>query len=79
MPDNPHGADIYQMVPHDNLSVSEVLEFASRTSEDLTDVIVVGYDSEDGRVVIRSSRMTRAEALFLLEHAKLHAMGRLNQ
>ena len=35
---------------------------------DLSDVLVVGY--EDEQLVVRSSRMTCAEALFLLEKAK---------
>lgn len=39
----------------------------------LTDVMIVGYDQQGG-VVIRSSHMTCAEALFLLEKAKQWAL-----
>lgn len=35
----------------------------------LTDVMVLGYD-EDGDLFVRSSKMTRAEGLFMAEKAK---------
>ena len=35
----------------------------------LTDALVVGYDAE-GALCIRSSQMTRAEALFMAEQAR---------
>jgi hypothetical protein len=40
----------------------------SALSDDLTDVLVIGYDA-DGCLVIRSSRMTCAEAAFLANNA----------
>ena len=43
------------------------LEF-TRT-DNITDVLVIGYDN-DGVMIIRSSRMSRADALFMLEKAK---------
>lgn len=46
----------------------------SAQSLDLTDALVVGYD-KDGILCIRSSRMTCAEAVFLLEKAKHWAMS----
>lgn len=46
---------------------------ASAAALDLTDVLVVGY--LDGQLVVRSSRMTCAEALFLLEKAKAWALS----
>ena len=39
----------------------------------LQDVLIVGFDA-DGCLLVRSSRMTRADALFLLEKAKLWAL-----
>lgn len=42
-------------------------------SENLTDVIVIGY-SPEGTLTIRSSRMSRAEALWLAERARLWAL-----
>lgn len=41
--------------------------------DNLSDVLVIGYDA-DGVLLVRSSRMTRAEALFILEQAKSWAM-----
>lgn len=46
---------------------------ASAAKMDLSDVLIVGY--ENGTLVVRSSHMTRAEALFLLEKAKDWAMN----
>jgi hypothetical protein len=40
--------------------------------EALTDVIAIGY--KDGNLVIRSSRLTRSEVVFMLEKAKEWAM-----
>ncbi len=48
------------------------LEF-TRTGN-MQDVLVVGYDG-DGRLVVRSSRMDRKEALWLSEQARRHALG----
>jgi hypothetical protein len=39
----------------------------------LTDVLVLGYDAE-GVLTIRSSRMTRAEAVFMAKKAEQWAM-----
>lgn len=38
------------------------------------DVLIVGYD-EDGSLMIRSSRMSRMDALWLAELLKRHALG----
>jgi hypothetical protein len=36
----------------------------SALNDDLDDVLIAGYD-KDGDLIVRSSRLTRAEALFL--------------
>lgn len=46
----------------------------SVSEEDFKEAIVVGYDA-DGDLVIRSSKMSRRDALFLLEQAKMHTLG----
>lgn len=48
-----------------------VLDFAR--NDNLTDVLVIGYDAE-GVLLVRSSRMTRAEGLFMAEKARLWAL-----
>ncbi|MES3011979.1 MAG: hypothetical protein V4738_14415 [Pseudomonadota bacterium] len=55
-----------------NFNVEQAL--ASAMALDLSDVLVVGYD-EAGCLVVRSSRMTCAEAAFLLEKGKAWAMS----
>lgn len=47
------------------------LEFCR--ADNLQDVLVIGYDA-DGDLVVRSSRMTRAEAVFMVEKAREWAM-----
>jgi hypothetical protein len=48
-------------------ALRSALEFCR--NENLTDVLIVGYDA-DGGLITRSSKITRAEGLFLLEKAK---------
>lgn len=45
----------------------------SALSLDMQDVLIIGYD-QDGELVIRSSRMNRMDALWLLEKAKSWAL-----
>ena len=47
---------------------------ASAAAEELTDVLVVGYDT-DGDLFVRSSRMDRKDALWMAEALKLWALG----
>jgi hypothetical protein len=47
------------------------LEFCR--DDNLTDVLVIGYDA-DGGLVVRSSKMTRAEGLFMAEKARMWAI-----
>lgn len=65
-------AKVIELGAHSNMSVKDALNFALR--EDLADVVIVGYDQE-GKIVIRSSHMDRANAFYLLEQAKLHALN----
>ena len=53
-----------------NFTVKQALDSAD--NYELTDVIVLGY--EDNDLVVISSKMTRAEANWMLDKAKLHAM-----
>ena len=43
-------------------------------NDNLTEVLIVGYDS-DGDLVVRSSRMNRQDALWLTEMLKQHVLG----
>lgn len=54
----------------------QALSSALALAEDggLDDVLVVGY-SESGGLVVRSSRMTGQDALWMAEMLKRHALG----
>ena len=47
------------------------LEFCR--ADNLTDVLITGYNA-DGELIVRSSKMSRADALFMLEKAKEWSM-----
>ena len=64
--------NIHYLPPHTNMTVGQAFGTASRAN--LKEVIIIGYD-EDGDFILNSSHMSRAEALFILEKAKLHTMG----
>lgn len=46
---------------------------AAAQFDDLADVLIVGYDVS-GDLLVRSSKMSRADAVFLLEKAKQWTM-----
>ena len=50
-----------------NYTVDQAL--AAAKNKNLTDVMIVGYDS-DGHLINISSRMTRRDALWMIENAK---------
>ena len=52
-----------------NYSAEQALQSALDFDPPLSDALIVGYDA-DGVLFVRSSRMSRAEAVFLLEQAK---------
>ena len=54
-----------------NYTPEQALQSALKAG--LTDVIVLGYD-EDGDLFVRSSKMTRAEGLFMVKRAEEWAM-----
>jgi hypothetical protein len=69
MSDGGRSGELVQLNPHTNMSAEECLAYCARNASDYSDVIVVGYDAEDGSVVLRSSHITRAEAAFMLMEA----------
>lgn len=56
-----------------NFQPDQALKSTMDMGERVTDVLIVGYDA-DGDLFVRSSHMSRAEAVFLLEKAKEWAM-----
>lgn len=58
---------VIHMQPSTNYTPDQALNQALKY--DLTDVLVVGYDVE-GDLVVLSSKMTRAEGLFMVKKAE---------
>ena len=54
-----------------NYTAEQALQSALQA--ELTDVMIIGYDFE-GELFVRSSKMTRAEGLFMTEKARYWAM-----
>lgn len=67
-------ADIVHLGPHERMTTDEV--FAASAREPWDDVMVIGFH-KDGSLAVRSSHMSREFALWIVEHAKLHIMDRL--
>lgn len=57
---------------HDRMTVDQAIGSARDTG--MTECIVVGY-GEGGGLVVRSSGMTRRDALWILEQAKRYTLG----
>lgn len=57
--------------PHTKMTVQECLEYCARTHEEFDAVIVIGYD-RDGDLMVRSSGMTRRDANWMIDAAKVH-------
>lgn len=68
-------ADIFMLNPHERMTVQEALEYAAREHAEFEDVMVIAYD-KDGELMVRSSAMSRAEAVFMLLAALDHARGK---
>lgn len=67
-------AQVFQLNAHENMTPEEALAYSAR--ENWSDVIIIGY--QNGELTVRSSHMTRAESLWIIEHGKLHVMKRLD-
>lgn len=61
--------------PHENMSVGECLSYASLEQEDFQDVIVLAYD-QTGELIVRSSHMSRKDAVWMLLEALDHSRGK---
>ncbi len=55
-------------------TVEQCIDSLSEVREDLSDVLVCGYFKDSGTLFVRSSRMTRADALWLSEMLREHAL-----
>jgi len=63
---------VTKLPPSTTFTVDQALDDTKQMR--LNDVLILGYDNDDV-LFVRSSRMTKAEALFLIELGKMHTMG----
>ena len=57
---------------HSRMSVSDISSVINR--EEFDNVMVIGWGKDD-RFICRVSEMKRSEALYMIEHARLHVLG----
>lgn len=76
-PDDPLVSNLTTLQPRDDLSAFGVLSHCANEARSgkLASAIVIGL-SADGELLVRCSRMSRKDALWLLELAKQHALGK---
>lgn len=63
---------VTKLPPSTTYTVDQALDDAKQMR--LNDVLILGYDENDA-LFVRSSRMTREQALFLIELGKMYTMG----
>ena len=68
-------ADVVDLGAHSNMTPEEALTVAARRPWEK--VMVIGFTEDSESIVVISSHMIRESALWIIEHAKLHAMDRL--
>jgi len=64
--------NIHQLTAHNKMTVGEALEQCRR--ENFQDVMILAYN-QDVELFIRSSVMTKQEALFMVMKTQEHIMG----
>lgn len=64
--------NVIDLGPHSNMTPEETLAVCAR--EKWSQIMVMGYHDGDDDLVIRSSHMTRAEALWIVATGKLVIM-----
>lgn len=73
--DAPGAAELYELGPHNSMSTQQALEYCARNHYEYDHVLVLGYGA-DGKIIIRSSGMNRADANFIIDAAKMHICGK---
>lgn len=66
-------SNLIQLALPENTSVKDALSAALEEHGKLTAVIIIAY--EDENLYVRSSKMDRKSALWMLEQAKIHALS----
>jgi hypothetical protein len=72
-------AEIHRLGPaFDRTDLTPDQAILSSRAYDWERVIVAGFVKEHGSLIVRTSSMTRADALWIVEHLKKHVLGDLD-
>lgn len=66
--------DLVNLPPHERMTPTECLSLCARDAANYQEVIVIGSD-QDGELLVRSSAMSRKDAVWLLMAGIDHARG----
>lgn len=69
-------AEVVNFPVSSNLSVEQVLAAVTKEQKDFSQVLIIAIDADE-EIIVRSSHMTRQDALWLVESGRLHALGLL--
>lgn len=67
-------APVTLLPPTTDMTPEQALSWAMQC--ELTDVMVIGFDAS-GKFIVATSKMKREEALWIAEHARMHALDML--
>ena len=67
-------ADLVMLNPHERMTAEQCLSHCALDHENFQDVMVIGYD-HDGELIVRSSAMSRKDAVWMLLAALDEARG----
>lgn len=67
--------DVVDLGPHSKMSVEEAMAVCAREVPEMGEVLIIGTWTESGVFFVRSSNMSRKDALWLAEHLKAWALG----
>jgi len=67
---------VIELGPHTRLTVEDVLALVKREFDagNISNIVVAG-ERPGGKVFVRTSKMTRSDANWILDKAKLHSLG----
>lgn len=65
-------AKVVELGPHTKMTPEQALAFSAR--EDWESVVIVGFHTGSGQLVVRSSVLSREACLWIAEHLKMHVL-----
>ena len=77
MGDNDNDGKVVEIGTHAYMTVDEAVEWVARNRERYSEILILGFDKHDGRMLSTSWHMTRADANYLIDVAKIHVLDPL--